>query len=136
MDSCRYPKMKYSICDGRRYHSDKRKICTPADTGCRGRWYSPHWGCGNLRVQEITELHPKSWTQNFRSAVHHYLPLTIFLISFSLFNASIGVRLFTSRLSISSRIWQSIGSSNWKKLSCIPLLFSLTSANGLPEIPC
>ena len=32
-----------------------------------------------------------------------YFPLTIFLISFSLFSASIGVRLFTSRFNISSR---------------------------------
>ena len=58
-----------------------------------------------------------------------YFPLTIFLISFSLFSASIGVRLFTSRFNISSRIWQRIGSSNWKKLNCIPPRFSLTSAN-------
>ena len=33
-----------------------------------------------------------------------YFPLTIFFISFSLFSASIGVRLFTSRFNISSRI--------------------------------
>ena len=34
-----------------------------------------------------------------------YLPFTIFLISFSLFNASRGVRLLTSKFRISSRIW-------------------------------
>ena len=33
-----------------------------------------------------------------------YLPFTIFLISFSLFNASRGVRLLTSKFRISSRI--------------------------------
>ncbi len=63
------------------------------------------------------------------------LPLTIRLISFSLFNASSGVKLFTSRFSISSRIWHSIGSSSWKKLSCIPPRVSPTSAIGLLVIP-
>ena len=45
-----------------------------------------------------------------------YFPLTIRLMSFSLFSASSGVRLFTSRFSISSRIWYNTGSSSWKKL--------------------
>ena len=41
----------------------------------------------------------------------------------------------TSRFSISSRIWQRIGSSNWKKLSCIPLRPDAISAVGL-AMPC
>ena len=41
-----------------------------------------------------------------------YLPNNIFLISLSLFNASTGVRLFTSRPRISSRICVSTGSSS------------------------
>ena len=38
------------------------------------------------------------------SYISFYLPLTIFFISFNLFSASIGVRLFTSKFNISSRI--------------------------------
>ena len=66
----------------------------------------------------------------------YYFPFTIFLISFSLFRASRGVRLFTSIFRISSRTWQSTGSSNWKKLSCIPSRLEAISAVGLDDIPC
>lgn len=45
-----------------------------------------------------------------------------FLISFSLFNASIGVRLSISRSMISSLICFRTGSSSWKKLNCNPSL--------------
>lgn len=41
-----------------------------------------------------------------------YFPFTIRLMSFSLFSASSGVRLFTSRFRISSRIWHNTGSSS------------------------
>ncbi len=41
-----------------------------------------------------------------------YFPSIILFISFSLFNASIGVKLFTSKPLISSRICSSTGSSN------------------------
>ena len=50
----------------------------------------------------------------------HHLPFTIFFISLSLFRASTGVRLLMSSPRISSRIWQSTGSSSLKKESCIP----------------
>ena len=46
-----------------------------------------------------------------------YFPVIILRISLSLFRASSGVRLFTSRFLISSRTWLSTGSSNLNKLS-------------------
>ena len=60
-----------------------------------------------------------------------HFPATILFISLSLLRASTGVRLLMSSPRISSRIWQSTGSSSWKKLSCIPsrVMFSL-SAEG------
>ena len=54
----------------------------------------------------------------------------IFRISLSLFNASIGVRLFTSRFLISSRTWLNTGSSNWKKLNWKPSAAAAISLTG------
>ena len=68
--------------------------------------------------------------------LYFYLPSRIFLMSLSLFNASTGVRLFTSSPSISSRICVSTGSSSWKKLSCTPSLgSSMCCTFGLPAPP-
>lgn len=64
-----------------------------------------------------------------------YFPMIILLMSFSLLSASMGVRLLTSKFLISSRICSNTGSSNWKKLNCMPSLCSPTFTNGLLMLP-
>ena len=49
-----------------------------------------------------------------------YLPVRMARMSDSLLRAWRGERLLMSRLRISSRICERMGSSSWKKLSCMP----------------
>ena len=73
-----------------------------------------HYRHGRRRKRPRADGH-QPFAQIMLSSLH--FPVIIFLISLSLFSASIGVRLFRSKFFISSRIWLSTGSSSWKKLS-------------------
>ena len=64
---------------------------------------------------------------------NYFMPV-IFLISFSLFKASIGVRLFISRFFISSLICFNTGSSSWKILIWNPSRLEANSETGLVSV--
>ena len=101
---------------------------TQCDVGKRSNAPEGVWLFPSFQFSVLTSA-PPGVDLRFRSQC-----FTSLFMSLSLFRASRGVRLFMSRFRSCWRMSSRMGSSNWKKLSCVPvsLSFLLPAARPVP----